>query len=197
MANLDTNKFESDDFDFKEIVKNEEADLRGNYEVFSKGSYLFPHYGPVFTLFNFFYVLHKAVIAFYIPFKCAFESSVSWGSVGFDFYLDFIFVIEIIINFNLPFYDQKQRLITDRKKIALNYIQSWFLLEVLIIFPFSYFKKVSESWPRSSNDLLNFISLNFNSVPRFYQILLISKIIRMRKIRTMFSYCMKKLQVRI
>jgi hypothetical protein len=101
--------------------------------------------------------------------------------------------MEIILTFNLPVYDQKQRLVTDRKKIALNYIQKWFFLDMIVLFPFSYFKKVSEDWPRSSNNLLNFVSLNFNSVPRFYEILLISKIIRMRKLEIMTSYCMKKL----
>jgi len=98
---------DDEEVDFKEIVKNEEADLRGNYEAFSKGNYLFPHFGPVFTIFNFFYLIHKTIIAFYIPYKCAFESSPTWGSVGFDFYLDFIFLIEILINFNLPVYDLK------------------------------------------------------------------------------------------
>lgn len=184
---------QDDEVDFTEIVKNEEADLRGNFEVFSKRTMLFPHYGPMFTFYNFFYVVHKAIVAFYIPYKCAFEGVPTWGSVAFDFYLEAIFFMEIILTFNLPVYDQKQRLVTDRKKIALNYIQRWFFLDMIVLFPFSYFKKVSEDWPRSSNNLLNFVSLNFNSVPRFYEILLISKIIRMRKLEIMTSYCMKKL----
>lgn len=96
---------DEEEVDFKEIVKNEEADLRGNFEVFSKGHFLFPHYGPVFTIYNFFYVVHKAIVAFYIPYKCAFEATPTWGSVGFDFYMDAIFFVEILINFNLPVND--------------------------------------------------------------------------------------------
>lgn len=98
-------------------------------------------------IYNFFYAFHKILIAFYLPFKTAFEGEPSWASVYFDFYLDVVFFADILITFNMPLYDQKSRLITDRKVISIKYLRTWFLFDLAVCAPFSYFYKNSASWP--------------------------------------------------
>jgi hypothetical protein len=141
--------------------------------------------------------MHKVIIAFYIPFKCAFEDEPSWSTVYFDFYLDLVFFIEILITFNMPLYDQKSRLVTDRKVIAIKYLRTFFILDLVFLFPFSYYRKISATTPRDKDDLLNFVSLNFTSVPRFYKILLFGKILRIRKVTELISYCLKKTSITV
>ena len=119
------------------MQNNEESELK------IVKSNLFPQFGSVYVFYNYYYAVHKLVIAFYTPYKCAFELEPHLGTVIFDFYLDAIFFINILITFNIPLYDQKSRLITDRKIIAMKYLRTWFILDVLVCFPFSYFRKIS------------------------------------------------------
>jgi hypothetical protein len=117
-----------------------------------------------------------------MPYQVAFQDYPSLASVLFDTYLDVVFFIDIILIFNRPIYDRNLRMITDRKVIAIKYLISFFILDLICCFPFSYFKLQSEFIPRSKNDLKNVLTGNFNSVPRFYKIMLGTKIFRIRNI---------------
>ena len=118
-----------------------------------------------------------------VPFKLVFmEKNEGWGYVYYDLVIDFIFFLDILIRFNMPIYS-KGRFITDRKQIAMNYIKTWFILDLLCCIPFSWIRKNSEHWPRGSNDMENFLTFNFNALPRFYPMMVLPKmLVRMRTI---------------
>lgn len=44
----------------------------------------------------------------------------------------------MILNFNSAYYTENGELVTDRKKITFNYLRTWFVLDILAIFPFQY-----------------------------------------------------------
>ena len=50
--------------------------------------------------------------------------------------IDCFFVIDIFVIFNSAFYDEETELIEDRKKIAKNYLNGWFTIDLLAIVPF-------------------------------------------------------------
>jgi hypothetical protein len=135
------------------MKQNEESELKGNLKILTKEKYMFPIIGPVNIFYNFFYLFHKLTTVVYIPFKAAFEQEPTWGTVYFDFYLDLIFFIDIVIIFNMPLYDKKSRLITDRKFISMRYIKSWFIFDLIVLLPLSYFRKISVDWPNSKDDM--------------------------------------------
>ncbi len=143
---------------------------------------MFPIQGPVFVIYNSVFTTLKLLIAFYIPYKAAFEQEPTWGSVYFDFFLDLMFFANIIITFNMPLYDEKSRLVINRKIIAIKYLRSWFLLDLIVCFPASYFRKISSTWPNNKDDFNNFFQLNFTSIPRFYKLILLIQMIRTRQI---------------
>lgn len=97
----------------------------------------------------------------------------------------------------MPLYDKKSRLITDRKVISIKYLRTWFIVDLILCWPLSYWRKVSASWPNSKDDVLNFIQLNYSSVPRFYKIMLILKVIRIRRITEFITFTLKKLSLNI
>jgi hypothetical protein len=127
----------------------------------------------------------------------AFQDYPRTDEVLFDTYIDLVFFIDIILTFNRPIYDDNSRLITDRKIIAIKYLTSYFFLDLLCCFPFSYVKMQSEFYPREKNNLRAFLTWNFNSVPRFYKMMLITKIVRIKNIVTHLTFCMKKSNLRI
>jgi voltage-gated potassium channel Kch len=55
----------------------------------------------------------------------------------FDFIVVTLFIIDIFIHFNSSYYDSYHE-IFDRKKIAKNYLKTWFIIDFLSVFPFEY-----------------------------------------------------------
>ena len=47
-----------------------------------------------------------------------------------------IFCLDIAVNFNLAFYDEHDRVVVDRNKIAKHYLQFWFWIDFIGVFPF-------------------------------------------------------------
>jgi len=88
--------------------------------------------------------------AFVVTYRLAFENidkdnkeKLMWVIV--DFIMDFMFLIDIIITFNKPYYDENNLLVTDRKMIANNYLASWFFMDLIMLTPMSYFKYTSRN----------------------------------------------------
>ena len=128
-------------------------------------------------------MVNQIVISFLVPFKLTFwEKTEPYAWVYYDLFLDVLFFADILIRFNTPIYSSG-RFITDRKHIAKTYLKTWFVLDLLACLPLSYLRKSSETWPRGTNDLQNLLTLNFNSLPRFYPMMMLPKMfVRIRSI---------------
>jgi hypothetical protein len=100
-------------------------------------------------------LIAKSYYAFIMTYRLAFESinrSEQFHWVVIDECFDLIFLAEILINFNKPYYDENNVLETSRKKIAKNYLKGYFAVDVLMLFPISLVKYNSRNRPRSSNE---------------------------------------------
>ena len=77
------------------------------------------------------------VITFIIPYRLAFvvDESLEW-KVAYYFF-DFFFLVDICFCFITSYTDPyKQIEVTNVKMISKNYLKSWFMIDVLSIFPF-------------------------------------------------------------
>jgi hypothetical protein len=54
----------------------------------------------------------------------------------FEIFSDIWFLLETLLNFFTPFYS-KGVLVIDKKSIAMHYIKSWFILDIVTSFPYS------------------------------------------------------------
>jgi len=52
-----------------------------------------------------------------------------------NYIVDFCFMIDIIIQFNLSYYDSKYNKITSRRMIAKRYLKSWFFIDLISVIP--------------------------------------------------------------
>lgn len=72
---------------------------------------------------------------FYIPTKLAFDIQLGQNDLSY-YFLDqipsWVFLIDIILNFNTAFYDQG-KINSNRKSIILHYFKGDFLLDAIII----------------------------------------------------------------
>ena len=70
------------------------------------------------------------------PYQIAFRGDSSKREEIMNTVTDFLFGIDIIVNFNSVYYDGDMNLINNRLEIAKNYIKGWFAIDCLAIIPF-------------------------------------------------------------
>ena len=70
------------------------------------------------------------------PYRIAFieRDNTAWTVINYS--IDSMFLIDIIFIFNSAYNDEDFRIVDDRKKIAKNYLNSWFTIDFLAIVPF-------------------------------------------------------------
>ena len=69
--------------------------------------------------------------AIYVPYRVAFLDSVSVGWLVVEYLVDILFLTDIIVNFLTAYTDGEHNLVTSKKKIAINYIKGWFLIDAI------------------------------------------------------------------
>ena len=80
------------------------------------------------------FIIYQSIL---IPFRLCFEVDASGALFYFETIIDVSFMIDIIVNFNTGFY-KKGYLVMKRKEIIKNYMKTWFFLDLLASFPYSW-----------------------------------------------------------
>ncbi|TNV87319.1 hypothetical protein FGO68_gene17715 [Halteria grandinella] len=89
-----------------------------------------------------------------------------------EYVLDGIFFVDMCFNFNIAFYDEDFVLIDQRRIIALEYLQSWFAVDLITVIPFDLFF-----------DNLGISNLSrIARVGQLYKIIRFTRMIRMLKV---------------
>lgn len=58
--------------------------------------------------------------------------------------MDCFFIVDVFINFNTGFY-RKGVVVMKRREIVFNYLRTWFILDFLASFPYSWFINFEET----------------------------------------------------
>ena len=74
----------------------------------------------------------------YIPLKVVFFRTTSAFMWVFDCFIDFIFMVDIVVTFNTAFKDPENNNIFESKRGAISkrYLRSWFFLDLISAFPY-------------------------------------------------------------
>jgi len=109
------------------------------------------------------------------PLRIAFveDESLFWSILSN--LIDFIFFMDIIITFNSAFYDEDFQIVSDRKLIAINYIRSWFLVDLFAIIPFDLI-----SGTMDYNEMAKLARLS-----RMYKLIKLARLVRILKLLKM------------
>ncbi|CAG9325786.1 unnamed protein product [Blepharisma stoltei] len=127
----------------------------------------------VWDVFIFLDLLSQGI---YVPFSISFDITTTGLLVYYDFVISLALLTDIIFNFNTGYF-KKGTLIMNRKLIAFHYLKSWFMLDLLSSFPYTWIIDggVFQSDGTSSSQLLKSARL-----PRFFKII---RLLRFAKIR--------------
>ena len=137
------------DINTKDIFHYED-EVEKNY-----GRWFCPTSGNKLVYWKYFLLLNMLIVALIIPCRIAFETKPMWYSVWFEYYMDMVFVIDMIRMFNTPVRKTQYlaKNIFNRKEIALQYVKRWFLLDLYAFFPLAYLRSKSE-YEKGSHDNL-------------------------------------------
>jgi hypothetical protein len=92
------------------------------------------------------FVLWTCII---VPFDIGFEWWIAPGWLKiFSSVIDYFFVLDIILNFQTAYIEHGE-LFTDRKKIRLKYLKTWFLPDLFSVIPYEFFIGTSSSTRKS------------------------------------------------
>jgi hypothetical protein len=82
-------------------------------------------------------------------------------TVNFDKIIDWIFYLDIFINFRTQFIDPKNdEFVSDSKQIALNYLKGRLIIDILASLPFELIASIFEGkMERSTSNLLSLLKL--------------------------------------
>jgi hypothetical protein len=69
------------------------------------------------------------------PYRIAFITVDTTPWVVIETIVDITFSIDLILNFFFAYYDETEEVIDTRKEIAINYIQTWFVIDLVTILP--------------------------------------------------------------
>ena len=75
------------------------------------------------------------------PYNIAFNADDDFKTQIMNGVIDILFFLDMLVIFNTATYDQNMRFITDRKKIAKQYLKGWFTVDLLSIIPFDLMVK--------------------------------------------------------
>lgn len=84
-----------------------------------------------------------------IPFRLCFNVDAAGGMLVLETIMDSCFMLDIIVTFNTGFY-KKGYLVMKRKDIVKNYLKTWFLIDLVASFPYSWVLGVNSTDDTSS-----------------------------------------------
>ena len=113
--------------------------------------------------------------AILMPYVMAFIESQSWDTwFWISLVLDILFMSDLILNFLTAYFNNEGTLITNRRLISINYLKSWFVIDIVASFPYSILEMIqSNSSSVSSKSIVRVVK-----VPRIYRLLRISKLFK-------------------
>lgn len=138
-------------------------------------------------------LLYTAIVT---PFVIAFIVSENWDYwFWIDFLIDISFLIDTVLNLNTAYFTKDDFLIFNRKKIILNYLFGWLLLDIIASIPFGMIQAlISDRYQGDLNGLIKILKIK--SIPRLFRFSKLSKLIRQQKTSTYFENIQIALNIR-
>ena len=110
-----------------EHIKNDSTKSFPSYYLISKESIFMRFWGLWITIISLYSVIMSSLnLAFY---------EINEITDIMDICFDYFFLIDLIINFFVPFLNLEDELIFSHKLIALNYIKGWFIIDLISSIP--------------------------------------------------------------
>ena len=148
----------------KESIEVPETEIGDKWLLSPKTNY--------FRAWSFILMTILIYTALAVPYRLSFTSDNDSDWLIVDTIIDVFFFIDILVTFNSSYYDQDMKLVINRKVIVMNYLKTWFLIDVVSCIPFQFFLEKKQQ----VNKLVR-----LSRVPRITKILRLFKMLKFLK----------------
>ncbi|KRT86713.1 cNMP binding protein, partial [Oryctes borbonicus] len=102
-----------------------------------KSRYILSHYGMFKSCWDWLILIATFYVAVVVPYNASFvDDDGERPSVVVDVIVEALFFIDIILNFRTTYVNKKGEVVSDWKSISLNYLKTWFIVDLLAALPF-------------------------------------------------------------
>ncbi|VEN41997.1 unnamed protein product, partial [Callosobruchus maculatus] len=99
-----------------------------------KSRFIISHYGMFKGAWDWLILMATFYVAVVVPYNASFETE--RPSVILDVLVEALFFIDIILNFRTTYVSRKGEVVSDWRAISLNYLRTWFVVDMLAALPF-------------------------------------------------------------
>ena len=124
-----------------------------------------------------------------LPYRMCFSDLQTYFWQQFDISIDFVFFLDVLINFNSVIYSKNEVLIFNRWIIAKEYLKSWFIIDFLSCLPIEYLDQTSSTSSSKYNQFLRILKVS--KVYRFIRIVRLLKLLKYFRVHIMQSSFMQ------
>ena len=128
-----------------------------------------------------------------VPLRTGFDIQVEMfsGFFFFDLVSDLYFYTDIVVNFRTAFYNKHGDLILSTRKIACEYLQGWFVIDVLSCLPVHYAGYIVEFMDSSggspASDSLQTPGLKMMKILRLFRLAKMLRLLRLKRIMNRYA----------
>ena len=153
----------------KFVARKESIDVP---ETEAGDTWLFSPNTNYFRVWSLILMIILIYTALAVPYRLSFTSDNDSDWLIVDTIIDVCFFIDILVTFNSSYYDKEMKLVINRKTIVMNYLKTWFLIDVVSSIPFQLFL--------DKNQQVNKL-VRLSRVPRITKILRLFKMLKFVK----------------
>uniref|UniRef100_A0A182J9T5 Uncharacterized protein n=1 Tax=Anopheles atroparvus TaxID=41427 RepID=A0A182J9T5_ANOAO len=106
-------------------------------QALKKSRFILSHYGMFKGCWDWMILVATFYVAIAVPYNAAFVKTDRLTMVS-DVVVEALFIVDILVNFRTTYVSRKGEVVSDPKSIALNYLRSWFVVDLLAALPFDH-----------------------------------------------------------
>jgi hypothetical protein len=118
--------------------------------------------------------------AIFVPYKTAFVDGSSLGSIIFDTCIDTLFISDLFVNFFSAFEKKDKTIETRHAYIAVDYLKTWFFLDIMSCIPVQLMELDQASGESSNASDVKLLRLA--RLPRLYRLIRILRLFKMLRL---------------
>ncbi|KAG5895875.1 hypothetical protein JTB14_012258 [Gonioctena quinquepunctata] len=99
-----------------------------------KSRFIISHYGMFKSAWDWLILIATFYVAVVVPYNASFQTE--RPSVVLDVFVEALFFIDILLNFRTTYVNRKGEVVSDWNAIAINYLRTWFVVDMLAALPF-------------------------------------------------------------
>ncbi|XP_065155223.1 potassium voltage-gated channel subfamily H member 8-like isoform X3 [Atheta coriaria] len=116
-----------------------------------KSRLIISHYGMFKSCWDWLILIATFYVAVVVPYNASFGGERSY--VPIDVAVETLFFMDIILNFRTTYVNRKGEVVSHWKTISLNYLRTWFIVDVLAALPFDFLYPIYGGLTQNNNHI--------------------------------------------